>query len=686
MSGVDPVEMYWNVAEVIKRIRTHDFNQQEFEILMIAEALARDGRVRAIGRRVIDGDARATEWEAVPRHEWEDLRFTLSPRGRPHPGDAFRGQRLAWTNVKFCERDLSREWLDAVFARPRAIYRGDIIIPAPPASATSRTPMFDDEVRRALKWGREKWRRQWIDRFAERQRGARRWIGLGDIVEWCVQSTTTASRDAEARVREVAYQRLTDSVRKGEFERDARSKLLYLDVLVTGDGTSSRCRLTRAQFEIAYDAAATPPAPSLPLTVLNCCWLPRDMARRWLASHGYRWAPHFEPAPEQEATRHLTILLDEANARIGKAKFGADWIGKLSERERWLVKRYIDAQHGAACSILPGTITYVGPGGPFVPVNAPALAAEIERVRDRLEQMNDQYEQVSDWLEDRGFDIDAAQINLVRFEHAFAEVFSPAAVPERAPARSGGTGCERIEGIGRAPEGGAMAVSNRAPDWGWWSHVPTVTLHEAVALSLNIDPKQLRRASTHALIAGRQFDEGPEFERRLALANRCLGDTLPGPLNQLSVHYYNEAAAVRLREFARWAHSVEWRVPPELARLAGREQSGNAPILDPQEHVTTVSVLAEPEIEAGRATADAYTHSGFSGRPSKGKHLIDDEFDRRVGAGTALPSLADEAKALFDWFRQRHPTLARPTTKTIKENIRAPYREWKASRPEADTN
>jgi hypothetical protein len=81
-------------------------------------------------------------------------------------------------------------------------------------------------------------------------------------------------------------------------------------------------------------------------------------------------------------------------ARIGKAKFGAGWIGNLAERERWLIKRYIEPQHGAASSILPGTITYVGPGGPFVPVNDLALAAEVERARDRLEQMNDQYEQV----------------------------------------------------------------------------------------------------------------------------------------------------------------------------------------------------------------------------------------------------------------------------------------------------
>jgi hypothetical protein len=161
--------------------------------------------------------------------------------------------------------------------------------------------MSDEQDRRALKWRREKWRRQWIARFAERHRIARRWIALVDLVDWCAQSTTTASRDEEAKAREVAYQRLTGSVRKGELERDGRSKILYLDTLVTSDGWSPRCRLSREQFEIALNVAATPPAPSLPFPVLNCCWLPRELARRWLESHGYRSAPHFEPAPAKLA-------------------------------------------------------------------------------------------------------------------------------------------------------------------------------------------------------------------------------------------------------------------------------------------------------------------------------------------------------------------------------------------------
>src|SRR5258705_12545376 len=109
--------------------------------------------------------------------------------------------------------------------------------------------MSDEEDRRALKWRREKWRREWIAKFADRQSIARRWIAFVNLVDWCAQSTTAASLDEEAKAREVAYKRLAASVQKGEFEREGRSKILFLDTLVTSDGASPHCRLTSEQFE-----------------------------------------------------------------------------------------------------------------------------------------------------------------------------------------------------------------------------------------------------------------------------------------------------------------------------------------------------------------------------------------------------------------------------------------------------
>ena len=63
------------------------------------------------------------------------------------------------------------------------------------------------------------------------------------------------------------------------------------------------------------------------------------------------------------------------------------------------------------------------------------------------------------------------------------------------------------------------------------------------------------------------------------------------------------------------------------------------------------------------------------GRPSKGKHLIDDEFKRRCGSGQALEDLAEEADALLGWYKAIHPNAPRPTEKTIKNNIRAAHRQ-----------
>ncbi len=122
------------------------------------------------------------------------------------------------------------------------------------------------------------------------------------------------------------------------------------------------------------------------------------------------------------------------------------------------------------------------------------------------------------------------------------------------------------------------------------------------------------------------------------------------------------------------------------SRQASSPQAARQPIeksiakqAEPQQSVT-----GEPEAEPATVAGDAYTLSGFPGRPSKAKHLIDDEFDRRVAAGQALPLVADEAGALLDWLKRQHPTMARPTPKTIQENIRARHPQWRASQRESE--
>lgn len=366
-------------------------------------------------------------------------------------------------------------------------------------------PGSQDEDRRAIQRTRRKWRSEWIARFAERQRIARRWIALIDLVDWCAQSTTAASDDEEAKARVVAYRRLVELMRRGEFERDGRSKLLYLDTLVTADGASPRCRLTREQFEIAFDVAAMPPAPSLPLTVLNCCWLPSDMARRWLESHGYRWAPHFE-------------LIAPGNEQSGEA-------AEPDPRERLTLPEQV--------RLLAQTMT-------------------AERARSRIDK--------------------AFRFREVNYQPQYAVRYDQTRIDWE-------TGRVILPRLPRQP------------------FTPTLTTAEFFR---HFMPSR-----------GRASSAGPE-------------DILTEPAN------------------------------------------------------------AKPEGEPERAGEDdALSHSGFPGRPSKGRHLIEDEFRRRMNAGKTLASVADEAAVLLEWLIDTHPKISRPTVKTIENNIRATHRQWQANRPAA---
>lgn len=76
--------------------------------------------------------------------------------------------------------------------------------------------------------------------------------------------------------------------------------------------------------------------------------------------------------------------------------------------------------------------------------------------------------------------------------------------------------------------------------------------------------------------------------------------------------------------------------------------------------------------------ASAPLSTGMPGRPSKAKHLIEDEFARRAQSGTLAASLALEAVSLLAWLSKAHPETPRPTKDTIENNIRDAYRASRA--------
>jgi hypothetical protein len=69
--------------------------------------------------------------------------------------------------------------------------------------------------------------------------------------------------------------------------------------------------------------------------------------------------------------------------------------------------------------------------------------------------------------------------------------------------------------------------------------------------------------------------------------------------------------------------------------------------------------------------------TGMPGRPSKAKHLIDDELARRGQDGTLAVSVALQAAELLAWLIKTHSEQPRPTKDTIENNIRSAYRRLK---------
>jgi hypothetical protein len=95
----------------------------------------------------------------------------------------------------------------------------------------------------------------------------------------------------------------------------------------------------------------------------------------------------------------------------------------------------------------------------------------------------------------------------------------------------------------------AITSAYQPPDWMVWRAVPDITKWEAVALSLDADPRSVS-------------DVTQEFESRLLVLQRS------HDLIQTARRWEpNGTPMVRTSEFAAWALSTGWKIPPELAVL-----------------------------------------------------------------------------------------------------------------------
>lgn len=113
-----------------------------------------------------------------------------------------------------------------------------------------------------------------------------------------------------------------------------------------------------------------------------------------------------------------------------------------------------------------------------------------------------------------------------------------------------------------------MQAKEVAVDWQVWQHVPAARLWEAVALSLNRDPRSINVHPQSWMADRFIFEESKPFTDRLMIAERNLTASGAGLRARSLVIGAPSQCSVSLAEFAAWALSLPWDIPPELERIA----------------------------------------------------------------------------------------------------------------------
>jgi hypothetical protein len=163
----------------------------------------------------------------------------------------------------------------------------------------------ESEIRRRAR----QWRTARILRFIDRQKKQRAWIAFGELAECYGRNIGIAE----------GYEQLKRAVINGEFERNGRSRVLYLHPGVT------RAKMTR---EWMRNAAETFPAETVRRAYLAPCWIPRELADAWWANHG----------PQTPNKAETALPSDQAANRKGGRDENDD-TDALDEMHRLLVQR-----------------------------------------------------------------------------------------------------------------------------------------------------------------------------------------------------------------------------------------------------------------------------------------------------------------------------------------------------------
>ena len=153
-----------------------------------------------------------------------------------------------------------------------------------PSSVSSSFLEFLGVDERDINWRRAcRWRAARILRFMDRQKNERAWIAFPELAEGYGRNIGSAE----------GYEQLKRAVINGEFERNGRSRVLYLHPGVT------RTKMTR---EWMRNVVETYPAETVRRHYLAACWIPRELANascQAVKRTGHRRKCHDTPALDE---------------------------------------------------------------------------------------------------------------------------------------------------------------------------------------------------------------------------------------------------------------------------------------------------------------------------------------------------------------------------------------------------
>jgi hypothetical protein len=162
-----------------------------------------------------------------------------------------------------------------------------------------------------------------------------------------------------------------------------------------------------------------------------------------------------------------------------------------------------------------------------------------------------------------------------------------------------------------------------------------VKIIEAVALSLNIEPRSIRQSPNSWMAGKRLFDESDEFKERLFVVERNL-EAL-GLVNFANVRYFDEDPVIRLKAFAEWVVTTGWELPSEIAELATTSRESAAPELDRvrlEPAIATKQTRSKIEIQSKREAVAAWIANRYPGGIPPGTTMK--EISRRFEAETSV--------------------------------------------------